>query len=65
MAANRIKALRGKPTDEGVGVAIPLTPAEPEVRGVKVELKDVWFRYPTRDVPVLCGLEMTVGVKDL
>tara|TARA_R110002060_G_scaffold60947_1_gene70520 strand:- start:311 stop:481 length:171 start_codon:yes stop_codon:yes gene_type:complete len=30
-------------------------------RGVKIELKDVWFRYPTRDVPVLTGLDMTVS----
>ena len=33
---------------------------EKDNRGVKIELKDVWFRYPTRDVPVLTGLNMTV-----
>lgn len=29
-------------------------------QGVKIEFRDVWFRYPTRDVPVLNGLNMTV-----
>jgi ATP-binding cassette subfamily B (MDR/TAP) protein 1 len=31
-----------------------------EMKGVKIELQDVWFRYPTRDIPVLCGVDMTV-----
>jgi ATP-binding cassette subfamily B (MDR/TAP) protein 1 len=35
---------------------------EKGVRGVKVELKNVWFKYPTRDVPVLQGLNMTVSL---
>lgn len=30
-------------------------------RGVRIELKNVWFKYPTRDVPVLQGLNMTVS----
>jgi ABC-type multidrug transport system fused ATPase/permease subunit len=30
-------------------------------QGVKIELKNVWFKYPTRDVPVLNGLNMTVS----
>jgi ABC-type transport system involved in cytochrome bd biosynthesis fused ATPase/permease subunit len=34
---------------------------EKESQGVKIELKDVWFKYPTRDVPVLNGLNMTVS----
>lgn len=35
---------------------------EKDIRGVKIELRDVWFRYPSRDVPVLTGLDMTVGI---
>ena len=31
-------------------------------QGVKIELKNVWFKYPTRDVPVLNGLNMTVSI---
>ncbi|TLS26950.1 hypothetical protein PpBr36_05078 [Pyricularia pennisetigena] len=29
-------------------------------KGVKLEFKNVWFRYPTRDVPVLNGLDLTI-----
>lgn len=32
-----------------------------ERRGVRIELRDVWFKYPTRDVPVLQGLNMIVS----
>ena len=31
-------------------------------QGVRLEFKNVWFRYPTRDVPVLEGLNMIVGL---
>lgn len=31
-------------------------------KGVRVQLQNVWFRYPTRDVPVLNGLDMTVSL---
>lgn len=29
--------------------------------GVKIEFSDVWFRYPSRDAPVLNGLNMIVS----
>ncbi|RYO93834.1 hypothetical protein DL766_005080 [Monosporascus sp. MC13-8B] len=29
-------------------------------RGAKVEFLDVWFRYPSRETPVLSGLNMTI-----
>ncbi|KAG9231289.1 P-loop containing nucleoside triphosphate hydrolase protein [Amylocarpus encephaloides] len=28
--------------------------------GVKIELKDVYFRYPTRDTPIFTGLNLTI-----
>ncbi|KAI9653220.1 MAG: hypothetical protein M1821_007651 [Bathelium mastoideum] len=28
--------------------------------GVRIELRNIWFRYPTRDIPVLKGLNMTI-----
>ncbi|KAG9248445.1 P-loop containing nucleoside triphosphate hydrolase protein [Calycina marina] len=28
--------------------------------GVKIELKDVYFRYPTRDTPIIAGLNLTI-----
>ena len=29
--------------------------------GARIEFSDVWFRYPTRDAPVLSGLDLTVS----
>ena len=29
--------------------------------GVKIELRDVWFKYPTRDIPIFSGINLTVG----
>jgi ABC-type multidrug transport system fused ATPase/permease subunit len=29
-------------------------------KGVRIEFSNVWFRYPTRDIPVLTGLDLTV-----
>lgn len=53
-----------RPTDKfeatGRELDFPASEDEKDNRGVKIELKDVWFRYPTRDVPVLTGLDMTV-----
>ena len=31
-----------------------------DIKGPKIELRNVWFQYPTRDIPVLQGLNMTV-----
>ena len=28
--------------------------------GVRIDFQNVWFRYPTRDAPVLNGLDLTV-----
>lgn len=46
---------------------IPLDFDDPEdeeksssFRGVKLELRNIFFKYPTRDVPVLQGLNMTI-----
>lgn len=30
--------------------------------GVKIELKDVYFKYPTRDIPIFKGLNLTVRI---
>ncbi|CZT49832.1 related to multidrug resistance protein [Rhynchosporium secalis] len=62
-SANRIRGMR--PTDlfEVTGKELDFSATEDEEkeqRGLKIELKDVWFRYPTRDVPVLTGLDMTI-----
>ncbi|KAI9053388.1 hypothetical protein LZ554_002347 [Drepanopeziza brunnea f. sp. 'monogermtubi'] len=64
-AANRICGMRpgknSKPKGKTLDFAIRSEKeGASEIRGVKIELRDVWFRYPTRDVPVLQGLDMTI-----
>lgn len=60
-AANRIQAMRSKNNDDERGITLNDQVVDEENRGVKVELRDVWFRYPTRDVPILNGLNLTVS----
>ncbi|PBP25821.1 P-loop containing nucleoside triphosphate hydrolase protein [Diplocarpon rosae] len=62
-AANRIQEMRPTLTFEAKGKDLDFTESEKNekaIRGVRIELRDVWFRYPTRDVPVLTGLDMTI-----
>jgi len=48
---------------EGPGVRLDSAQlGEEGDRGVRIELRDVWFKYPTRDVPVLNGLNITVSI---
>ena len=50
--------------DESTSIPLDLGDSEENEKGpqgVKIELKDLWFKYPTRDVPVLNGLNMTVS----
>jgi ATP-binding cassette subfamily B (MDR/TAP) protein 1 len=28
--------------------------------GVKIELRDLWFKYPTRDIPIFTGLNLQI-----
>jgi len=59
-AANRIRNMRK--TESIEGRCLPLVfDDEKDEDGVKIDLQNVWFRYPTRDVPVLNGLNLTVS----
>lgn len=60
-AANRIQEMRVRDRTGTTGIALDLNNIDDNDRGVKIELRDVWFRYPTRDVPVLNSLNMTVS----
>lgn len=53
--------MRHNDNGDGRGVTISDEAVDADTRGVKIELRDVWFKYPTRDVPVLNGLSMTVS----
>lgn len=56
-AANRILSFRGKPESDGEEVPLAIWNSQ---GGVEVKFEDIWFQYPTRDVPVLSGLNLTV-----
>ncbi|RWA10232.1 hypothetical protein EKO27_g4867 [Xylaria grammica] len=60
-AANRIQAMRVPDRIGGPGTPLSFfDTVNDDDRSIKIELQNVWFRYPTRDVPVLNGLNMTV-----
>lgn len=63
-AASRIQEVRIKEIDPDKGLRMGDDGLEFDDKdatmGPKIELDDVWFNYPTRDVPVLCGLDMTI-----
>ncbi|RAL66178.1 hypothetical protein DID88_005850 [Monilinia fructigena] len=62
-AANRIRGMRPEAKKEPESVIYDFADAgdgEKGSRGIKIEFKKVSFKYPTRDVPVLNGLDMTV-----
>lgn len=59
-AANRIQEMRVPDRTCTPGITLKVNDHDDSNRGVKIELLDVWFRYPTRDVPVLNGLNMTI-----
>ncbi|KAI1816680.1 ABC transporter-like protein [Poronia punctata] len=61
-AANRIQAMRVKDQEQTDGPTNDINPEldDEEEEGVRVELRDVWFKYPTRNVPVLRGLNITI-----
>jgi len=57
-AANRILSFRVK---SSTASKTPLEVQETE-GGVKIELQDLWFKYPTRDIPIFTGLNLTVRI---
>ena len=57
-AANRILSFRVKSSTTS---KTPLELQETE-GGVKIELRDLWFKYPTRDMPIFTGLNLTVRI---
>ena len=48
-------------TDDGSSIPLAVDEDEKGMKGPKVELRNVWFKYPTRDVSVLRGFNMTVS----
>lgn len=60
VAANRIVDLRSTKDDDSQLSSLVRGDLGQGDKGVKLEFNNVWFRYPTRDAPVLNGLDLTV-----
>jgi len=58
-AANRILSFRVKRSSTASKTPLELQETE---GGVKIELRDLWFKYPTRDIPIFTGLNLTVRI---
>lgn len=61
VAANRIIDMRGRDNVDGKLISLDTGDIGDDDMGVRIQFQDVWFRYPTRDVPVLNGLSLTVS----
>ncbi len=61
VAANRIIDLRKKEFSDGRLVSLDVGDLGSQDGGIRIDFRNVWFRYPTRDVPILNGLNLTVG----
>ncbi|KAI0967564.1 ABC transporter-like protein [Xylaria arbuscula] len=59
-AANRIQEMRVPNRTDSSSAVLNLGAPRDADRGVRIELLDVWFKYPTRNVPVLNGLNITI-----
>ena len=59
-AGNRILSLRSKPNSTENGGPAGVKPASDAGEGARIELKDVSFKYPTRDTPVFEHLNLTI-----
>ncbi|KAK4162825.1 hypothetical protein QBC43DRAFT_345662 [Cladorrhinum sp. PSN259] len=60
VAASRILEMRGKDQVDGKLEPLDTGNIGDDDKGVKVQFQNVWFRYPTRDVPILNGLNLTI-----
>ncbi len=56
-AANRILSFR----EQGKSEKNEALQLQDTAGGVKIELEDLWFKYPTRDIPIFSGLNLTVS----
>ncbi|KAH6652323.1 ABC transporter-like protein [Truncatella angustata] len=64
LAAARIQEVRVREIDPDKGLKLGDAALEfnekHEIMGPEIAFQNVWFKYPTRDVPVLCGMNMTI-----
>ncbi|AEO64474.1 uncharacterized protein THITE_2040380 [Thermothielavioides terrestris NRRL 8126] len=60
VAAGRIINMRNQDQVDGKLVSLDVGDIGDDDMGVKIQFQNVWFRYPTRDVPILNGLSLTI-----
>ncbi|KAK0743062.1 P-loop containing nucleoside triphosphate hydrolase protein [Schizothecium vesticola] len=60
VAAERIIEMRERDHYDGKLLSLDYGNLGENDMGVKVHFQNVWFRYPTRDVPILNGLNLTI-----
>ncbi|KAK3375917.1 P-loop containing nucleoside triphosphate hydrolase protein [Lasiosphaeria ovina] len=60
VAASRIIDMRFDDHIDGKLVSLDFGNLGEDDMGVKIQFQNVWFRYPTRDVPILNGLNLTI-----
>lgn len=53
--------MRTKDSTDGRLISLDLGNIGDNDKGVKVQVQNVWFKYPTRDTPILNGLDLTVS----
>jgi ABC-type multidrug transport system fused ATPase/permease subunit len=63
VAASRIIDMRSKDHLDGKLISLDVGNIGDGDMGVKINFQNVWFKYPTRDVPILNGLSLTVSTK--
>ncbi len=61
VAAGRIIDMRDRDHVDGKLISLDVGNIGDDDMGVKIQFQNVWFRYPTRDVPILNGLNLTVS----
>ncbi|KAK4153850.1 P-loop containing nucleoside triphosphate hydrolase protein [Chaetomidium leptoderma] len=61
VAAGRIIDMRSQDRADGRLISLDVGNIGDGDMGVKIQFQNVWFKYPTRDVPILNGLNLTIG----
>jgi hypothetical protein len=52
--------MRTKDVSDGRLISLDFGNIGDNDKGVKIQMQNVWFKYPTRDAAILNGLDLTV-----
>lgn len=62
VAAGRIIGMRGSGQGDNKPESLDNEKRDDDDMGMSIQFQDVWFRYPTRDTPVLRDLSLEVRI---